>query len=132
MLVTDNYKNRGWTVELNSSSTPPVKKKLEWNVFYYDFNRRKIDTYNIFDHGGFVKYVKEAINKYKDKESFAEQLKTELLYYFWSKAEYEVLLSPWIGDEKAAVKIDVYKQVMLNFDVFLDYVWEHKEKILDI
>ena len=62
---------------------------MEWNVFRYNMNSRKIETFNIFDHGGFNKYVKEAIKTYKTKEEFAKQLETELLYYFWFKAEYE-------------------------------------------
>ena len=127
--MLDDLRYRGWTVVI-----PPVKtkEKIEWNVFYYDFNRKKIDTYNIFEHGGFVTYVKKSINECKNKDEFAEQLKTELLYYFWSKAEWEVLLSPWIGDEKVTKKIDVYDQVMLNFNGFLDYVWEHKKDILEL
>lgn len=126
MLETNDLRNRGWTVVM------PVKTKdkIEWNVFYYNINRKKIDTYNIFEHGSFVRYVKEAINEYKNKEKFTEQLKSELRYYFGEKCEWEILLSPWVSDEKVAVQINVYEQVMLNFNVFVDYVWKHKKDIL--
>ena len=96
---------------------------MKWNVFYYDINRKKITTYNIFDHGTFLKYVKEAIDKCETKEALADQLKSELQYFFWAKAEWELLFYPWVGDEKAVVKIDVYNQVMNNFEIFVDYVW---------
>ena len=99
---------------------------MKWNVFYYDINRKKISTYNIFDHSSFLKYVKEAMKECKFKQEFAEQLKSELRYYFWAKAEWELLFYPWVGDEKAAIKIDVYDQVMNNFEIFVDYVWSFK------
>lgn len=103
---------------------------MEWNVFYYNMNARKIETFNIFNHGSFNKYVKEAIKTYKTKEEFAKQLETELLYYFWCKAEYELLFSPWVGgDIEDGKKIDVYTQVMANFDILLDYIWENKDNV---
>ena len=30
-----------------------------------------------------------------DKDTFAEKLKIELAYYFWSKCEWEIILSSW-------------------------------------
>ena len=56
---------------------------MKWNVYYYDINHKKISTFNIFDHCSFREYVKKAIKKYKNKEEFDEQLKSELCYYFW-------------------------------------------------
>ena len=91
---------------------------MEWNVFYYDINRRKISTFNIFDHCSFLEYTKKAIRKYKTKEKFAEQLKTELMYFFWSKAEYELIIEikdnrifllPWCGCRNPEeVKIEIF------------------------
>lgn len=95
-----------------------MESKLEWNVFYYDINRNKIATYNIFRHGKFNKYVEEAFEISKTKEEFAKILKRELMYYFWSKAEWElvikldednhIFLIPWCGCRNPEeVKIDV-------------------------
>lgn len=105
---------------------------MKWNVFYYDINRKKVDVFNIFEHSGFVKYVKKAIKEHKNKEEFAKQLRSELMYYFWAKAEWEIIISPWVGGdrEKDAVKIDVHDQVMLNWDLFVDYVWDNKKELL--
>lgn len=52
------------------------------------------------------------------------------MYWFWSKCEYEIVISPWVGrnKEEAEVKIDIYDQVMLNFNRFVDYCWSFKEK----
>ena len=59
-----------------------MESKLEWNVFYYDINRNKITTYNIFRYGRFNKYVEKAFETSKTKEEFAKILRRELMYYF--------------------------------------------------
>ena len=32
-----------------------------------------------------------------------------------------MIISPWIGNEKAAVKIDIYTQLMNNWEQFVNY-----------
>ena len=67
--------------------------------------------------------------KQKTKEAFAEALRRSLMYYFWSKCEWEVLISPWCGSiNNVAINVDVYWQVMNNWDHFLDYVWNAKRR----
>ena len=90
---------------------------MKWNVYYHDINRRKMTTFNIFNHYGFRRAVKEAIKKHRKKDEFIEQLKRELMYFFWSKSEYEIIIAPWVGGdrEKEAEKIDIYEQVMMNY-----------------
>lgn len=103
-------------------------QKLKWNVYYHAINGDKITTFNVFDHSGFAKGVADAAKKCKDKNEFAEKLRRELFYYFGSKCEWEVLISPWIGGRNTKHrKVDVYWQVMLNWDVFVDYVWERRK-----
>lgn len=98
---------------------------LEWNVYNFDYRTHKIDTFNIFTHGGFIEDYKKAIKKYKTKSEFEEEIEHNVMYWFWSKSEYEVIISPWIsrGDD---VKIDVYDQLKLNWDTFVDYLWNNK------
>lgn len=48
------------------------------------------------------------------------------MYYMWSKCEYEIILSPWTG-RADDIKIDVYDQIMMNWNSFVDYVWSLKE-----
>lgn len=103
---------------------------MKWIVYYHDINRDKIDTYNVFKHGRFREDVIKAIKKYKNKDEFAEQLKSELQFYFWSKAEWEIVISPWVGGKNTkSIKIDVYDQVMNNWEIFVDYVWNNKEEL---
>lgn len=103
-----------------------------WNVYTYNINSRKIETFNIFKHGRFYKNIKEDLQIYRDKSEFAERLKSNLVYYFWSKSEWEILISPWIGGnrEKDSIKVDVFSQVNNNFEILLDYVWNNKSEIL--
>lgn len=104
---------------------------LEWNVFFEDFNARKIKTYNVFNHSGFVKDCVQCFREYSDDRSgFEEKLKRSLMYYFWSKCEYEVIISDWPPrSDFHASKVDVYDQVCLNWPIFLDYVWHHRREI---
>lgn len=103
---------------------------MKWNAYYYNTNKREIEIFNIFNHIIFSKNVEKHLKECNDKEEFGKALNMELMYYFWSKAEWEIIITPWVGGdrEKEAKKIDVYKQVIANWDIFLDYVWSYKEK----
>ena len=75
-------------------------------------------------------YVKKAAKKYQNREDFAKQLRSEVMYYFWSKCEWEVLVTPWISPrESEKKKIDVCWQIMNNWDVFVDYTWANRKKL---
>jgi hypothetical protein len=61
------------------------------------------------------------------RNDFARHLRSHLFCFFCSKCEYEVLISPWTGNkEKGTIKIDIFDQVMMNFDIFVDYVWNSR------
>jgi hypothetical protein len=110
-----------------------TKIPIEWNVYYYNSNSRKIEIYNVFNHWRFIEYSAKHIKKYKDdKEGLKEQIRKELMYYYWSKYEREVIVAPFTSDpkEEEEIKIDVYEQVMLNWDRFFEYFWEHKKEII--
>ena len=101
---------------------------MEWNVFYHNVNKQKIETFNIFEHYSFNESVKKILKKCNDKKEFAKELKFELMYYFCSKSEWEIIIFPWCGRlENIDIKVDVYDQVMLNWDVFVDYCWSNKK-----
>lgn len=62
-----------------------------------------------------------------------KKLKVEtvvFMYYFWSKCEWEVLISPWVGgNDDEEIKVDVAWQIMNNWDVFVDYTWNNRKKL---
>lgn len=105
-------------------------KKLTWNVFYYDINRKFISQFNIFDHASFRRSVEKNLSRCTDKATFEKELKRDAMYYFWSRFEWEIAISPLTDiSEKAAQKIDVYRQIENNWPVFLNYVWNFKGRV---
>ena len=110
-----------------------IKLPVEWNAYYYNYNSRKVETHNVFNHWRFIEYSAKAIKKYKDdKKSLEEQIRRELMYYYWSKYEWEVIVAPFTSNpkEEEEKKLDVYEQVMLNWNIFFEYFWEHRKEIL--
>lgn len=107
-------------------------EKLVWNVFCRDMNANTIKLFNVFEHNEFAKDVRKLILKCEDRETFAEELRKSLMYYFWSKYEWEVLISPRLdGESENAMKVDVYWQIRNNWDRFVDYVLASKRKSKD-
>lgn len=107
-----------------------MKEKLSWKVYIYDFNAKEIKEYDIFSHGTFQKELKKILKKASTLDEFSEELKKQLMYYFWSRCEWEVIISAWppSDDRQEEIKVDVYSQVMLNWDVFRKYVWNTLQK----
>lgn len=131
---------------------------MVWNVYREDFNRGAIIKYNIFDHSGFAQDVNKLLKADVTKDEFAEQLKRSLMHCFWCKSEHEAVISSWsvyidkeeldkINTEyeeynnkwghypykinvapEVSEKIDIYSQVMMNWEQFIEYVWSNKNK----
>lgn len=131
---------------------------MQWNVFRYDINSRKIELYNIFKHSGFAKDIQELLSKQISKEEFAEELHRSAMYYFWSRCEYEIAITSWPPyidrhgldvlnfenenyhqayghypnclhvDLNVEKKIDIFEQIRLNWDAFVDYVWGQRKQ----
>ena len=101
-------------------------KKMHWYVYISDSNKRIIEKYDIFDHYWFTKDLKETYKKYKnDFAAFSEYVRKDLMYYFWSKCEWEIILDHWPHwDNFKGRKIDVYDQISMNWDIFIKYVWD--------
>ena len=103
----------------------------EWNVYIEDFNGQCIRKFNIFRHHGFREDCAKAARKRgTDFEAFAATVRQSLMYFFWSKCEYEIILGGW--PEKPSFreeKVDVYDQVMLNWDVFIRWLWDNRKAL---
>ncbi len=135
-------------------------KTLEWNVIIEDNGR--IVVFNVFDHYGFLRDLVKAKKQYKKDlkemteekalERFVEKVDRELSYYYWSKCEWEVIVTSWppyvtdaelkkVQEESeehikkygsaffrhtvnldTADKIDVHTQIKLNWKQFIDYL----------
>lgn len=115
-----------------------------WNVYSHDFNKKSIITYNVFDHGSFKCEVEDLLRKDLNYSDFSQKLRSVARYYFWAKCEHEVVITSWppritreelhrLNLEDAAyryspqletgIKIDIYQQLQLNWDAFVQYVY---------
>lgn len=106
-----------------------IHKPLRWRVLYHSINKNEIIFFNIFDHSAFAASVAAILGTVENKAELANNIIPYLQYYFWSKCEYEVIVSPWPPRDKPKEKIDVYTQVRVNIDAFIDYIWSKKETI---
>lgn len=104
---------------------------MQWFVFYENINKKEIQRFDIFNHGGFRSDFCKAVKKNKDKDEFAEEIRHSLMYYFWCRSEYEVLIYPWPtrSVEDVHIKIDIFEQVNMNYQAFIDYAWEHRKEV---
>lgn len=107
------------------------KESPEWYAIIENVNAKRIEKYNIFNHAGFLNDCDKAwINHHKDSENgfskFEKEVRSSLLYYFWSKCEWEILVYgfPYYENFKPE-KIDVFDQVMMNWDRFINYLWRY-------
>jgi hypothetical protein len=102
----------------------------QWNVFLADWNGNKVVSYNIFRHTKFKNECDVAWKKcHNNKSLFGELVERSLMYYFWSKCEWEILIYDFPYNENfKPSKVDVYDQVILNWDRFIEYLWRHYEE----
>lgn len=96
-------------------------EKLEWYVMQYDFNSGKIIMYNVLS--GWYDMIKDARKKKKfnNKESFKNWIERQLMYYYWSKSEREILVSGLFAKEEPE-KLDAWFQLEPNLDNICDYL----------
>ena len=95
---------------------------LEWNVWCNDLNTNKIKPFNVFNQYSFNKAVTDIFSKRLHMDEFEEMIDKEAMYYFWCKAEYEVMIGG-LFEKEAKTKIDIYTQLKLNWERFIDYLW---------
>lgn len=106
-----------------------ARDELVWNVYVGHFNSGKIEVHNVFDHFLVWQDLRKAARKYKDSERplFEEEVRKTMMYYYWSKCEWEVVIDHWPHSDRCHdMKVDVYDQLRLNWRIFCDYLWENR------
>ena len=118
-------------------------ESLTWLVTYYDFNADKIKYYDVLKHReDFIKNLKKKCNT---KEEFAEKIRREMMWCYWSKCEWELIteiddnnriwLSPWVGcRDPENVRIDVTDREDFDWRGFTEkhigkQIYKNKAKI---
>lgn len=118
-------------------------KPLTWKVKNYLIGTDKIWDYDVLKYR--EDQIKQLKKKYSTKEEFAEAMKRELRWKYWSRAEYEVIievddnnriwLSPWVGcADPESVKIDVTDDESFDWRGFANLhigkqVYKNKAKV---
>ena len=87
----------------------------KFNVMMLKYDR--MEPYDVIP--SFVRWWEELEKPIKDESQLRDWLKCRASYMYWSKCEWEMILSDW-PCEKNRQKIDVYEQIMMNFDLFVE------------
>lgn len=131
-----------------------MKKILAYYVYFENFNTKAIERYNVLSEP-IIKDIKARTKNLTTKKAFGKEVDLILKYNFWSKSEYEIVLTDWpshisldeldriqkelihyensyghnpyslIVNLRVAEKIDIYDQVKLNWEIFIDYLWNN-------
>lgn len=139
-------------------SVNTTKKKLSWYVFNEE-NGKIIPVDIFQYNWVFLVDLVNIKKKYKDDfVKFADATRSALQHQYWSRSQYETIITSWPpyidGEEldrlnkeredrlskgyafyresvglEYAYKIDIYDQIMLNWDVFIKYLWDNKRLI---
>jgi hypothetical protein len=101
-----------------------------WTAMYYNVNAKEFQPYNVLKYR--EDFVKKLKKKVASKEEFAQKMNSEMMYYFWSRTEAEVILtnkdgrivmSPWIGPEN--ITLDVTDREDFDWVDFFNKKAEH-------
>ena len=125
-------------------STKPIKLgDMHWYCKEYDCNANVIKDINV------LRYREEDIKKMKKKsttkEEFTELLKREMMWQYWSRCEYELIieladdgniwLKPWVGCRNPEeVKVNVMDDMSFDWKGFAEYhinkqIYKNKAKV---
>ena len=96
--------------------------------YFVLLNRRnELFYYNIFNNI----YVDEELKNIEiDRPSHGElvrRLASIFMYSFWSKCEYEMIITPWVGGDNVEEKIDVWDQIYPNLELIAAIVEQKLE-----
>lgn len=101
-----------------------MKRNIKpYKVISWDFNSDNIEYYDIMP---FLidSYKKIKKNKPKTFDEIKEFITNESRYRFWSRCEYEVIITGW-PKQKREVKIDIFDQIIKNIDVITTHFMSH-------
>lgn len=106
------------------------KKPLEFFAFMHDFNTKKLIRTNVLAMFQDKKEIKSLIKRRQvsNFEEFKDALRINLMSRYWSRAEYEVLISDLIYNkdrDDEVFKVDVWWQIEPNLDIITRLVQEY-------
>lgn len=119
-----------------------IRPPFTWPTLIHDFNAKTVKVHDVLAYR--EDRVKKLKKKYTTKEEFADALKLEFQWQYWSRAEYEMILyiednrvylEPWCGTFREG-KIDITDDQILNWPAFAkkmlsEHAWHDKENNRD-
>lgn len=85
-----------------------------FNVIKYDTNSKSFKSWDV------IPYLKSVYEKAEKKpvtfNEYRDMVKNEARYKWWSRCEYEIILSDW-PSKKHEEKWDIYRQITMNLNV---------------
>lgn len=106
-----------------------IENKLQFYVLNYDFNKKKVVHYNIFNNIHVYNSTLELINDYYDKkysfEEFVNELTKIVQWQEWARREYEISVGDaFETDITKFEKWDCFEQFKPNIEMFAHYLLE--------
>ena len=101
-----------------------MSREIKYYAMYYDFNAREIRKTNVI-HEDTLKRLQDMVKKgkIKDRLQFRQCLRSEFMYRYWCKREWEISVGDLYEEDLSKYKkIDVYDQLETNLDVITDYI----------
>lgn len=94
----------------------------QFNAIIYNPNKEKFEPYNVMDF--FVDEYNEDKENLKTFDEFKKFVERKSMWMFWSRCEYEIILSDWppSGVEE---KWDIHRQIMMNIDIVTEILMEN-------
>lgn len=93
-----------------------------FNVIIYNINRKVFEPYDV------IPYLVSRYQKERIKPTTVEEFKTFVKgwsqYQWWTRCEYEIILSDWPSQEHEE-KWDVYQQIMLNLETITEILMKN-------
>lgn len=99
-----------------------MKTMPKFNVLYFDFNAKELKPYNIITENLLEEFKKKtkSLTSTEDKKKVLDDY---FLYRYWSKREYELFIGDAFEEDISKYeKVDIYKQIQINFDVIYNLV----------
>lgn len=96
------------------------KLNLRWYALIHHSNGDIVEPYNVL-YDDIVYRIDEVIDKTGDYEKIKEKTRVELMSMFWSRTEYEIIVSNW-GGYDFEQKIDIWYQLYANLDLIVEYL----------
>lgn len=101
------------------------KNYSSFNLQYYVllYIGKELQYYNIFNNANVERELVSIQEDHPRHEELVERLASIFMYSFWSKCEYEFVITPWIGQGEDE-KVDVWDQIYPNLELIANMV-EH-------